>query len=330
MNTSQAQEFTGWLPVFFDFRGGQPGVEWCYFGDKPLSEPFFVNSVTAVLSRPFNHLFRRRTSLETLAALNTEEPGLKPSGLIFHLSRCGSTLVSQMLAALPEHIVLSEAEPLDAVLSAHWNASNVRDEQRVQWLRWMTGALGRPRRGEQRLFLKLDCWHILEWRLIEAAFPGVPWIFLYRDPVEVLVSHERLPGGQMVPGVVEPAWFGWNWAEVAGLPEEQFRARVLAKICTAALEAVQQSGQGRLINYTQLPDVVWSELPAHFGFALENEALASLQRAAGRDAKQPAVPFLSDSAAKQHAATPETCRAVEQWVRPVYQQLEALRQASKP
>ena len=37
------------------------------------------------------------------------EPGIDPTGFIFHLARCGSTLVSQMLAALPEHIVLSEA-----------------------------------------------------------------------------------------------------------------------------------------------------------------------------------------------------------------------------
>ena len=32
------------------------------------------------------------------------------------MSRCGSTLVSQMLAALPQNIVISEAAPIDAVV----------------------------------------------------------------------------------------------------------------------------------------------------------------------------------------------------------------------
>ena len=33
------------------------------------------------------------------------------SRFVFHVSRCGSTLVSQMLAAVPQHLVLSE--PVD-------------------------------------------------------------------------------------------------------------------------------------------------------------------------------------------------------------------------
>ena len=39
---------------------------------------------------------------------------LRPDGLIFHMSRCGSTLVSQMIAALPNMVAISEARPLDA------------------------------------------------------------------------------------------------------------------------------------------------------------------------------------------------------------------------
>jgi hypothetical protein len=36
-----------------------------------------------------------------------------PDGFVFHMSRCGSTLVAQMLAVVPDHVVVSEAEPLD-------------------------------------------------------------------------------------------------------------------------------------------------------------------------------------------------------------------------
>ena len=40
---------------------------------------------------------------------------MRPSGFIFHMSRCGSTVISQMLAALAEHVVVSEAGPIDAL-----------------------------------------------------------------------------------------------------------------------------------------------------------------------------------------------------------------------
>ncbi len=35
-------------------------------------------------------------------------PGLQPSGIVFHVSRCGSTLVTQAFAALDDHVTLSE------------------------------------------------------------------------------------------------------------------------------------------------------------------------------------------------------------------------------
>ena len=41
-----------------------------------------------------------------------------------------------------------------------------------------------------------------------AAFPQAPWLHLYRAPAEVMVSHARSRGMQMVPQVVAPAVFG--------------------------------------------------------------------------------------------------------------------------
>jgi len=63
------------------------------------------------LNTPFNQLFCDRTPLAALGDYAASNPGIAPDGFIFHVSRCGSTLVSQMLAALPDSIVLSEAGP---------------------------------------------------------------------------------------------------------------------------------------------------------------------------------------------------------------------------
>ena len=57
--------------------------------------------------------------MSALEELNERSAGLAPSLFLFHVSRCGSTLISQMLAALPQNVVISEAGPMDAILRSH-------------------------------------------------------------------------------------------------------------------------------------------------------------------------------------------------------------------
>src|SRR5439155_24789392 len=146
-----------------------------------------------------------QTPIEVLAELQAAEPGIPPTGFIFHMSRCGSTLISQMLAALPQNVVVSEAGPVDAVLRARFQAPDLPEREQIGWLQGIVSALGRRRTGEEsHFFVKLDAWHTLDLPLIQRAFPDVPWLFLYRNPVEVMVSHARQPGSQLVPGMLPP------------------------------------------------------------------------------------------------------------------------------
>src|SRR6185437_13521248 len=82
-----------WLPVQVVDLGGQVFVDWLYFGARPLREPF-------------NRAFRYRLALADFLAGAAAAQSLKPSGLIFHMSRCGSTLAAQMLAAREDTIVV--------------------------------------------------------------------------------------------------------------------------------------------------------------------------------------------------------------------------------
>lgn len=63
------------------------------------------------LRHPFNHVFRRESSMASLDEWYVESPGLAPAGFIFHMSRCGSTLACRMLSAIDSNIVLSGAYP---------------------------------------------------------------------------------------------------------------------------------------------------------------------------------------------------------------------------
>jgi hypothetical protein len=108
----------GWVPIRFCWHEGRPVLDWCRLDSRRFTEPFFDETVSACLRRPFNRLFRRLTPIDTLLEWQERSPGLPPSGFAFHMSRCGSTLVARMLAAVPRHVVLSEADPIDALLRA--------------------------------------------------------------------------------------------------------------------------------------------------------------------------------------------------------------------
>jgi hypothetical protein len=157
--------------------------------------------------------------------------------------------------------------------------------------------------------------------LFRRAFPDVPWVFLYRDPAEVLVSQMRQRGMQMVPQFLPPGFYGIDWAE--RINDEDYCARVLGVICRAAIDH-HGSGGGLVLNYRQLPQGIWTTVLRHFGILCSEEERLGMQRAAQRDAKSPTVPFVGDTEAKQRAANANVRRAAERHVGAIYHRLEAL------
>src|SRR5688572_3417330 len=135
----RARDLANWAPIAINTQKSL-AVVWCRIGRTRFSAPFFEQTIDEALRRPFNVLFQQHTSIDELCSLVDEQPGLQPDGFIFHMSRCGSTLVSQMLAASPANLVISEAAPIDAVLRAHLRDRSISDEQRIDWLRSIISA----------------------------------------------------------------------------------------------------------------------------------------------------------------------------------------------
>ena len=313
----------GWVPLRMIWRNAQPSLDWGFIGENRFTESFFEQTVARCLRHPANLLFRHETSMEVLEELLAAKPGLAPTGFIFHMSRCGSTLVAQMLAALESTLVISEARPIDQVLRANFQNPAVDDVVKVRWLRGMINALGQPRTGlERHFFVKFDSWHVLQLPLLVKAFPHVPWIFLYRDPVEVMVSQARQRGAQMIPGTVELEYFGLNMAENSSLDE--FCARVLGRVCEAAVEH-HECGHGRLVHFRELTGAMTSWLPKFFGMKCNDAEIAQMHNAAQFNAKTPALTYEDDSAAKQREATDEIKEFAQRWIAAPYEKLEQLR-----
>ncbi|HXQ14307.1 MAG TPA: aspartyl beta-hydroxylase [Caulobacteraceae bacterium] len=304
----------GWRPAQVAWDGGALAVDWAYFGARRLAAPFYEGDLRAALARPFNILFRFRTPLSELGRWTAALPGLRPSGLIFHMSRCGSTLVSQMLAASPANLVVSEARPIDIVLQ-------IGEAAQANVLAAMIGALGRAASGERRCFIKLEAWHVLALPAFRAAFPDTPWLFLYRDPAEVIVSHLGQPA-PLAPPAVLAAICGEAAAEGPGAEQT---ARLLGAFCRGALEA-HAGGGGLLVNYDELPDALWSRILPHFDIEPSEEERAPMAAAAGFDAKAPWLEFATDAEDKRRRVDDAVREACRLHLDEAYDRLEALRQ----
>jgi hypothetical protein len=310
MSQPSIQEVDGgqWLParILLDWtRGGAHRIDWCFVGDMPLLDPFYQQTIAPALCGSAAECALRSTPLELLHQYVGK--GLPPSGFIFHMSRCGSTLIAQMLAAVPGNRVISEATVIDTILHSHLQHPEVSDDLRAQWLCGLVAALGRPREGEQRLFVKFDSWHALQLPFIRKVFPSVPWIFVYRNPLDVLASHARQDSRPLT-------------LESAGR-----RIRVLRRFCQSALAALDVGGM--FVDYGELPEAVTSRILPHFGAPPTDAEIALMARQSRLDAKDPTHTrlFASDSEAKRRELSPQVCALVERELSPVHAQLERMR-----
>ena len=303
----------GWTPVRVSVMTGE--IDWALV-DEPFAEPFFEQTVDRAMRHPFNLAFARRTPLATLDALAADAPEIAPTGFIFHMSRCGSTLIAQMLAQLPSAIVLSEPQPLDALLRLRGHG--VDDVTLCRWLRAMVSALARPQSGRRPLFVKWHAWHALELPLIRRAFPGVPWVFVFREPRAVLRSHERMPGAEVTAGMIGSPSVGNGTATMDAEPAEEHAARVLAAFCDAAL-AQGEAKACAFVEYAGLPGTVFSELLPLFGVAPAAHELVRMRDAVTRDTKAPSTL----SAGPAHVAWPRIEEAATRWLDAPYAALRA-------
>jgi hypothetical protein len=314
----------GWTPVRVGLATGRPVIEWCWTDGITFDHPFFDQSVDRCLRDPYRLLFRKTTSIEELGEWAQASPGLPLGGLVLHMSRCGSTLVTQMLAARGDVRVMSEPGPLDTLMRADAPLA-----ERADWLRWMVSALGQPELGEQRLVVKLDAWAALDLAALDAAFPDAPRVFLIRDAAEVLVSQAGHRGYHMIPGTLPPAVVGLEPADVMTMSPDAYGAAVLGAI-VASVVAGGDDPRWLVVPYEELPSAVTERIAGHFGLWTTPDQASAMAAASRRDAKNPVLDFTADGGRKRAAATPEMLQEAEVRVEPFLKVLRDRLQRPQP
>jgi hypothetical protein len=321
------------VQIVKDAASGNLRIVWRDFGELPMTDLFFkatVDAASALAERA--ELFQ--TDWEVVNHLARLPDNLPFSGATFHMARTGSTLVSRLLGKTRLALSLSEAPVIDQAL---FQADTRPDkEEGNMLLRGVIAAFSRPRRPSERHFVVKMTDAMPNTRLprFRAAFPEVPWIFIYRDPIEVMVSMTRGPTGNI------RNWFR-NRAQVAerlGMPvltdpamwPEEFIARTLRRFCARAVEAAKATPPGLFlaVPYTRLPEAIWETIAPHFGIRLSEKERAAMREEARFSAKRAdAIAFQPDSDAKYDEATPRMRALANRFVGPMIEELRALPQA---
>ncbi|HLP02942.1 MAG TPA: hypothetical protein VK163_13015 [Opitutaceae bacterium] len=308
----------GWVP-FHVVRGAPEfAVLWTWLGAERFRDPFFDQTVSSAFNHPLPLLLQRATSLEQLVELAERAPDRPPSAFIFHVSRCGSTLVAQMFARLERLFVLSEARPLTVALED----PRLSPGDRRRAFRALIRLYGCAANSAGYI-VKLDARNLLTWHEIAEAYPGVPRLVLHRDPVEVLVSNLSNQQASLTPGQIEPAQLGPPPRALTG--PEDYAAFVLSRFYAAAVEAAA-APCSLTLDYRALPRAVETLVVPHFGLRLgaaEVEAMTAATGIYSKDASRSA-PFVADSAAKHAEADAATRALAAEWLAPHYGKLRAL------
>lgn len=203
--------------------------EWLYMGEKEFTEPFFEETLSACkYAQGGRRRYKSVSDLPMLVEWSTGIAALAPTAIIFHVSRCGSTLLSQLLSLEKKNLVLSEVPFFDDVLRLPFQLPSVSQPAAGEYFRAALAFYGRQRNSEQQnLFLKADSWHLHFYEQLRRLFPKIPFILLYREPFEVLRSQQKQRGLQSVPGMIEPQLFGFTEEESRELNPDRYMGHVL-------------------------------------------------------------------------------------------------------
>jgi len=238
-----------WIPITLIEGDNETYFEWIYLSDIKYADPFFDETIAKCKSHAYNSRpFKLISTVENLIDWSNGLISVELKSLVFHVSRCGSTMLSQSLATSLENIIVSEAPIIDQILRSDLFSL---DKKNVL-LKSVIAFLGQKRFPEQKnLIIKLDAWHIFAADYFRTLFPETPFALLYRNPTEVLKSHQKMMGMHMVPHILPLHVFSITTEEVDKISFQEYGALVLEKYFQGFLDFYEADNNVTILNYNE-------------------------------------------------------------------------------
>ena len=297
------ESLRNWFPIKLLTQEEPHLCQWMFMGDKKFTEPFFDETILWCKSfRESKDFFKSTSSLEMLQLWSGDIISIQPTAFIFHVSRCGSTLLSQLLSLEAKHIVLSEVPFLDELLRLPFNEQhNLSVEQSDYYFKEAIRFYGQMRNAEEsHLFIKLDSWHLLFYDRIRKLYPNVPFVILYRSPADIIRSQQRARGMQSVPGLIEREIFGF--ADSDFTPDlDLHMSRVLEKYFTQILRIIKADTNLLLADYDEGICEIARQLLSLVGIQPGEQYSEKMKERMEFDGKRPSFFFNSEEPADTNA-----------------------------
>ncbi|MCU0532547.1 MAG: sulfotransferase [Hydrococcus sp. Prado102] len=341
-----------WTPIELHLSKKDRAVAWLDLGKTCFSDKMSAYTVC----RSWQDRDKPQpiwTKVDVLTKLQSISPGLKPKGFIFNVSKCGSTLLAKMLSSIPKNLVISEDTVINKCLMPNdlmAEADGFPDAYKMELFRSIISALGQPRLGvEENYIIRFSPKNVLELPFIKQIYPDVPWIFLYRDPVEVVVSDlvdrdSYKDISELVRQVLNLSAINltkispqhthlakqildFSASEIARMSDEEFLARRNGIYSQMPVHFFDKNAL--LMNYNQLLSAsglyqVLDRFQIKASDAEIATMLESLQNYSKDNLRQHA--YQDDRADKQKMASKKLRNLVEQWAMEPYIKLEEMRQ----
>jgi len=260
-------------------------------------------------------------------------------GAVFHESRCGSTLAANSMMALnPEkHRVYSEsAPPISALRSCGDDYANCSIKASANLLKDIIYLMGRSNDPkEENLFFKFQSATTRNLETFREAFPTTPWVFLYRKPIEVMMSQLDVPhtsnancvrsknSSPMIRKFIDKSAYKFE-----DFTNVEFCAVHLATLCESALRNLEDAaGLGMAVNYSpHLVDRFLDTIfPKHFHTPVDNAGRDRVMKISGTYSKnrgRHAEEFKPDSEEKERNASGKIKDAATDFLQPSFDKLQ--------
>ncbi len=332
MGMEHENEHERWLPIGFKFGPNAASVRWMDFGADPLTEPFFGQTVRKL--KAATPAARERTSdLKVFMTMAARFSPLLPTGVIFHVSRCGSSLIANALRAGEGVTVLSEARPIGSLIRPElfrrlpFPAESADDI--VKALLDSTVRLYGRTHGvnEPKVVIKCHAASLLHIPWMRAMWPTVPFLVVIRDPIEVIVSNlEKAASWAKAWNrpMVASKLFGWPVEEVRSMSREEYSARAMGRFCEIAHGSIGESCW--VVDYEHLDLWTLYSIAHFFGIDLPPRDSAAVENLLSTYAKDPKRErkFEDDRERKRQKATQAVREAALRWAYDPYRRLKAM------
>lgn len=176
-------------------------------GRRSFSRPLFDDVVDEdCASGPAQQGLRFFLPADAILKTPSDMPPEAPTGLIFHVGRCGSNLLCNLLIRVPRVVVLREPEFFNALFLTLGSEKDPERRARLEavatkLLRGLAHGVRQDDLGQPRpCVVKFSSWNALFAEELMRRLPRTPSVVVVRAPWETVASYLQEP----------PYWYGYN------------------------------------------------------------------------------------------------------------------------